>query len=204
MKRVSILFLTLFLCVPGLFAQTGFKSAMSQVTGSEFSFGPKFGFNWASVSHGYDQAKFSFHLGGVAEMRFNDLYGFQAELIYSRQGDYEKEGGTRYWARLNYLNIPLLAKFYVIDQLSLEVGPQIGFLLNAKYKTKQGSTELKTDMSHTNAVDLSFCGGLNYDLPTGMFISCRYNLGLTRVIEKDYSHDSMRNRVMQVSAGWKF
>ncbi|RZJ55928.1 MAG: PorT family protein, partial [Flavobacterium sp.] len=33
---------------------------------------------------------------------------------------------------LSYLNVPIMAKYYVIEKLSLEAGPQIGFLLSAK------------------------------------------------------------------------
>ena len=68
-------------------AQTAFKNKVEGVTGTEFFFGPKFGFNVASISDGLNKSKFSFHLGAFAEFKFNDLFGLQTELIYSRQGD---------------------------------------------------------------------------------------------------------------------
>lgn len=42
-------------------AQTAFKNKVEGVTGTEFFFGPKFGFNVASISDGLNKSKFSFH-----------------------------------------------------------------------------------------------------------------------------------------------
>ena len=55
-------------------AQTVFKNKVERVTGTEFYFGPKFGFNIASISDGLNKSKFSFQLGAFAEFKFNDLY----------------------------------------------------------------------------------------------------------------------------------
>lgn len=185
-------------------AQTSFKNKVEGLTGTEFYFGPKFGFNVASISDGLNKSKFSFHLGAFAEFKFNDLFGLQTELIYSRQGDKGKSGGMKTWARVNYLNIPVLAKFYVWEGVSVDLGPQLGFALNGKNKTKSGGTEVKTDIDHLNTVDLSFAMGLSYDFNMGLVVSARYNLGLTNVIEKDKFGGNNQNRVFQLSAGWKF
>ena len=186
-------------------AQTAFKNKVEGITGTEFYFGPKFGFNVASISDsGFDKSKLSFLMGAFAEFKFNDLFGLQTELIYSRQGDKGKDGGVKKWARVNYLNIPVLAKFYVWEGISVDLGPQLGFALNGKYKTKSGGTETKTDIKHLNTVDLSFAMGLSYDFDMGLVVSARYNLGLTNVVEKDKAGGNNQNRVFQLSAGWKF
>lgn len=186
-------------------AQTTFKNKVEGITGTEFYFGPKFGFNVASISDDFlNKSKFSFHLGAFAEFKFNDLFGLQTELIYSRQGDKGKASGDKVWARVNYLNIPVLAKFYVWEGISVDLGPQLGFALNGKYKAKSGGTEVKTDMDHLNTVDLSFAMGLSYDFNMGLVVSARYNLGLTNVLEKDHRGGNNQNRVFQLSAGWKF
>lgn len=151
-----------------------------------------------------NKSKFSFHLGAFAEFKFNDLFGLQTELIYSRQGDRGKHKDVKTWARVNYLNIPVLAKFYVWEGISVDLGPQLGFALNGKNKTKSGGTEVKTDIDHLNTVDLSFAMGLSYDFNMGLVVSARYNLGLTNVIEKDKFGGNNQNRVFQLSAGWKF
>ena len=185
-------------------AQTAFKSKVEGITGTEFYFGPKFGFNVAGISDGPNKSKLSFLVGAFAEFKFNDLFGLQTELIYSRQGDKGKEGGTKYWMRVNYLNIPVLAKFYVWEGLSVDLGPQLGFALNGKHKTKHGGTETKSTIKHLNTVDLSFGLGLSYDFDMGLVLSARYNLGLTNVVEKDKTYGNNQNRVFQLSAGWKF
>lgn len=186
-------------------AQAEFKSKISDVTGTEFSFGAKMGFNVSSLSNSsLDGSKFSFHIGAIGEFRFNDYYGLQAEILYSRQGDYDKSGGDKTWWRVNYLNVPVLAKFYVWKGLSLETGPQLGVALNAKVKYKTGGTEIKADLDHLNTIDFTYVIGVNYDITDCLFVSTRYNLGLTNVFNKDKAEDKMKNRVFQISTGFKF
>lgn len=185
-------------------AQTVFKNKVERVTGTEFYFGPKFGFNIASISDGLNKSKFSFQLGAFAEFKFNDLFGLQTELLYSRQGDMGKSHGDKMWWRVNYLNIPVLAKFYVWEGISVDLGPQFGFALNGKSKVKSGGTVVKTDADYLNTLDVSFAMGLSYDFDMGLVLSARYNLGLTNVFEKDKFGGNNQNRVFQLSAGWKF
>ncbi len=86
-------------------------------------------------------------LGVVAEIMVSDMFAVQPELIYSSQGsDYEEsdEGfdfsGT---VKLDYLNIPVMAKYYVAEGFSVEAGPQVGFLLSAKDEYDGGEEDIK-------------------------------------------------------------
>ena len=63
-----------------------------------------------------------------------DEFSFQAVLLYSAQGaksDYSEtlnDVTFRYTSvKLEYIHVPLLAKFYIVEGLSLEAGPQVGF-----------------------------------------------------------------------------
>ena len=58
----------------------------------------------------------------MAEIPIANRFSFQPELLYSGQGSS---------VNLNYLNIPLMAKYNLTKEFSLEAGPQIGFLLSA-------------------------------------------------------------------------
>ena len=168
---------------------------------SNWSYGVKGGFNFSNVTGDWDgKMKFSFHAGAFAEYRFNDFWGIQPELIYSRQGTYDKNDGAKQWYRMNYLNIPILAKIYVLEDLSVDLGPQVGILLNSKYKMKQGGTTHKTDISDMKGADISFAMGLTYQLFYNWDISFRYNLGLSDV-KKNIDG---KNSVIQLSAGYRF
>lgn len=103
---------------------------------TEFRFGPKVGLNVTNLTHSDGDNKVSINVGAFAEMRINDLLGIQGELLYSRQGWRDKvdiDGdnvNVKY--RVNYLNIPVMARLYVMEHLSVDLGPQLGIALNAK------------------------------------------------------------------------
>ncbi len=111
--------------------------------------------------------------------------------MYSGQG-YAGEGADDLVA-LNYLNIPLMGKYYLTKGFSLETGPQIGFLLSAKDK----DTDVKGAF---NTVDFGVNFGLGYKLDNGLHFGVRYNLGLSDINSIDSFTD--KNRVFQLSVGY--
>lgn len=192
MKKIILLFAVCMAFVAGLKAQS-------------IVVGPKGGLNITNISNIDDSKnKLSFHLGAFAEIKMNDYFSIQPELLYSRQGlCAEKLEGWKRRARVNYLNIPVLAKFYVWDELSVDLGPQFGFALNGKYKfSKDGDSE-KRKIRDLNTFDLSFALGLSYNWEDFMF-SARYNFGITNVIDKDAVGDNNKNHVFQLSVGYRF
>lgn len=65
--------------------------AVCALSGSAFAqqevkFGPKAGVNFANLSNLDDsEMKIGFHVGAVAEIKFNDKFSIQPELLYSAQ-----------------------------------------------------------------------------------------------------------------------
>jgi hypothetical protein len=140
----------------------------------------------------------SIHAGLVAEIIVSDKFSIQPELLYSGQGASATfEGGGRY--KLDYITLPVLAKFPIAKSLSLETGPQVGFLISGKYKDND-SNETIPD---TKKIDFGLNAGLNYELNNGVFFQARYNLGLTDI---GYAGDNNRasNAVIQFSIGKLF
>lgn len=176
---------------------------------SEIVIGPKFGLNATNISNSEGKNKASIHLGGFATTKLSERIALQVELLYSRQGWRDKghiEGDkdVKLKARVNYLNIPVMARFYVLDKFSVDLGPQLGLALNAKAKAKYGSTTVKEKIDDLNTVDLTFGMGLSYDLDMGFTVSARYNLGITNVFDKDKTGVTNTNRVFQLSLGYRF
>lgn len=181
----------------------------------KWDWGVKAGLNLSDLTKWseYD-FKPSIYAGLFAELYINDFIGIQPELIYSRQGAYHKDGDFKLWYRYNYLNIPILAKLYLMDNLSLDLGPQFGFLLNAKHKAKgfaEGNG--KCDIEGTKDFDVSFAMGLSYTLWEHYDVSVRYNLGLTKVNKKitgssgltNYAdYGDAKNSVIQIGVGYRF
>ena len=194
------------------------------VNAQQPDFGAKAGVNFATLdSDGPFEmsGQTGFHFGLVAELKFSEKFSFQPEVLYSIQGanaefSMEGFGSAEETLRLDYVNIPLMAKFYMIPGLSLEVGPQIGVLVKAESEyeysfgeeTEAGTGDIKDE---TKAIDFALAGGLAYEFPMGIFVSGRYNLGLSNVADSseelgdEFEEDfKWKNNVIQLSLGYKF
>ncbi|CAM1372675.1 porin family protein [Tenacibaculum xiamenense] len=176
----------------------------------EVQFGAKAGLNIASINGGNLQdlsSRTSFHFGGVAEIQITDKFSVQPEILYSAQGAKFKasEGliETNVTWKLDYLNIPVMAKYYLADDFSLEAGPQIGFLLSSKADVELNDASVEQDINDVvKSTDFGLNFGLGYKLDNGLNFGARYNLGLSNMLKE--SSESSKNGVFQFSVGYNF
>ncbi len=179
----------------------GVSTASAQKT---FTWGPKVGMNVSSMSHTDMHAKVGFTAGMFAECRPIDWMGVSVELLYSRQGENDKEtiDGTKIKTRLksHYLNVPVLANFYVTENLALKTGVQAGFCLGARSITKIDGNKAKEgvgDAFHT--AEIAIPVGVSYDFGP-LVLDARYNFGVSHALKAGNS----RNNVFQLTAGIRF
>ena len=203
-------------------------SALAQ---QEVKFGPKAGVNFANIG-GKDAENnkmlIGFHVGAFAEIKFNDQFALQPEVVYSAQGSKgevsETVMGVTFSAeeelKVNYINVPIMAKYYFTDNFAVEAGPYVGFLMSANSKGSANVagviSEFDEDVKdELNSIDfgVGFCASFNLD--SGFFIGARVNLGLTKM-GKEYSDtingveitteapDLKNTPVIQVGVGYKF
>lgn len=175
------------------------SAAMAQA-----SWGLKGGLNLANITSSDAEMKPSIYAGAFAEWRLGSVVAISPELIYSRQGSKDSFEGADLKLRLNYLNLPVMVKLYLTsnDALSLDLGPQFGYLLNAKDWVKVDGDSSSEDVKDwMNSVDVSFGAGLTYNLGSKMFVQGRYNIGLTEVFDDG---DGERNGVIQLGVGCRF
>lgn len=134
----------------------------------------------------------NYHFGAVVELGLFDNFSIQPEILYITQGAELNGFGEQVKNELGYIAIPVLAKFYLTENaLSLEVGPQVSFLVNER---NQFNT------NDTNTFDFALAGGLGYKLTKNFFVQARYAMGLTEV-KKDAD---IKNSVVQFSVGFMF
>jgi opacity protein-like surface antigen len=197
----------IILTVAAVFA-FGFANAQ------ETKFGVKGGLNVANISGDIEDnsSKVGFHVGGFVEIKVSDKFSVQPELLFSTQGsqaEYSEDfGGTvvsiNEKINLSYLNIPVMAKYYVAEGFSLEAGPQIGFLTSAKYKLEaEGQEEEEDAKDDFESIDFGVNFGAGYDFTENLSAGLRYNVGLSN-IAKDSGNDKISNSVFSVSLGYKF
>lgn len=164
------------------------------VNAQTLNFGAKAGVNFATLT-GDDvdniDSRTGFHLGLIGEVMLTDRFAVQPEVLYSAQGA-EADGAT--W-KLDYVAIPIMAKYFVTNGLSLEAGPQISFNTTSEVEADGESVEL----DDVKTTDIGLGVGLGYEFMK-IFLQARYNMGLVDVVEDA----DVRNSVFQISVGYKF
>jgi opacity protein-like surface antigen len=165
----------------------------------EVKFGVKAGLNladWSGDNADGIDSRVAFHVGGLAEIKLSDKFALQPELLYSSQGG-KADGGTY---NVDYINIPVMAKFYVVDKFSIEAGPQVGFLVSAKAKPDSGDdVDIKDELKST---DFGANFGLGYNFTDNISAGVRYNLGLSQIVDAD--DVDVQNTVFSISAAYRF
>ena len=156
----------------------------------------------------------SFYVGFFVDFPISDFFSIQPELLYSRQGSFYKtnvsvggmSGDMKLWMRYDYLNIPILAKLYVAEKLSIDVGPQFGIMVyhGVKAKIEDSSSTKKGDTGDYNTFDVSAALGLTYKVCRNIDISARYTLGFTDIFKDNSGGDKVKNGVIQIGAGYCF
>ncbi len=212
MKKKVLIVLFSFLAVNLLHAQ-------------DIYFGPKVGLNVSHLMASGDDAEgfndtskmqFSSHFGVFAEVVFTDFFSLQPELLYSIKGSrftHSDNDDYRNSHVYKYLSLPIIVKYYVTKEISIELGPEVAYLLSAREVEKDGffstfygqeasSIDLKDD---TQVFDFGATLGLGYLTKTGFYISLRYNYGLLNAFKTDLDVDTvLKNGTAQLSFGFSF
>ena len=91
----------------------------------------------------------------------------------------------------------------IIAGINIQAGPQFGFLASASQEVSNNGLSSTVDIKNTlKSSDISVALGLGWDLPFGLTLDARYNLGLTKINDVTGSTDA-KNQVIQLSAGFK-
>jgi len=171
----------------------------SQTFAQGIDFGIKAGVNFASITdaEGLDN-RTGFVAGVFVGGKLGDKLGIQADLLYSQQGAEFSAGKFN----LDYVNVPIVFKYFVTDVIHLHAGPQFGVLVNDETQTTIGETI--NDIA-TKDFDLSGVVGVGLDLPLGIRIDGRYNFGLSDVPDDpDLEFTKGKNSVVTLSIGYSF
>lgn len=165
----------------------------------EVKFGAKAGLNIADFGGDAETSgsRTGLHIGGVAEIKLTETFSVQPELVYSMQGAKEEFAGVEADLKFDYLNIPIMAKYYLMEGLSIEAGPQVGFLMSAKAEDEDIKDGYKS-------IDFALNGGVAYDLPMGVFFQARYSAGLSDINDTEGVDAKITNNVISLSVGYKF
>ncbi|MBO9584275.1 MAG: PorT family protein [Flavobacterium sp.] len=201
-----------------------FSGATILAQSEKVKLGVKGGVNISSLTFDESElnssAKYGFTAGLMAEIPLAKKLSIQPEILYSQQGvkmtfsDPEVTNSNyRSTISLNYLNIPVMLKYYVANGLSLQAGPQIGILLKANNKSQDNflgyeNHENYNLSEYSNGVDTSINLGLGYQFKNKFYADARYNISYSNVFKDPNDtyiiHNDMKNRVFQITVGYFF
>lgn len=187
-------------------AQQGFAQA-------QFAIGIKAGPNFANINteatpgQNY-KSRSGFHGGAFILVKAAKI-GVQPEVIFSQQGSKVEINNENFESNFSYVNIPIILKLYTVAGINLQAGPQFGFITNAQTPIQDqlnpGSYNYLDVKEKIKSSDFTVALGLGWDLPFGLTIDARYNLGLSNIYENAPSRqtENAKNQVFQFSLGYK-
>jgi hypothetical protein len=186
---------------------------MSMGAMAQVDFGVKAGFDltnfWGEdLPHGM---KPSYQAGLFMEYHFNNKVSIAPEVVFASQGGKFKAAkdflGIDVSAlglkdvditfNTNYVNVPIMFKYYATPNFSIDLGPQVGFNVYSKIS---GDKQTKDVKDNTKTVDVGVGLGATYFLTENVFIQGRYTMGLT----KAFDQGDMKNGNIQLAFGYKF
>ncbi|MFC7347177.1 porin family protein [Chryseobacterium zhengzhouense] len=162
----------------------------------------------------------TFYVGGLVEHKFSDKFGIQGELLYSPLGgkeDYNVSEDDLYFREKTKLTfgtllIPVSAKYFITENMSVSLGASFGVILSAKQKTVidaglgipgldiEGDDDIDIK-NEVNTLNIAPFLGAEYMLENGLFFDARYNYGISDLSK---SEGKVTNSFLQVGVGFKF
>ena len=125
--------------------------------------------------------------------------GISPELYYSLEGAKSKSNSNTS-TDLGYLNLPVLVQYMFDNGFRIEAGPQVGFLMNAKTKVGNNSTDIK---NHLKSAVFSIPVGLGYLTTNGLGFDARYNFGISNINKPAYG-GAVHSNVFQFDVFYQF
>ena len=154
---------------------------------------PMVGGTLANVTKADGKMKFGLVAGAELGYMCTDQFGLSVGALYTMQGAKGKNGMPD--LKLEYINVPVLANYYVAPGFAIKAGVQVGFMT----KAKSDGDDLK---EFYNKVDFSIPMGVSYEF-SDFVIDARYNLGLSKIGKKEYTDTSNKNSVIMLTLGYK-
>ena len=197
-----------------------FATAMSQGKTGITEKGFKIGLNMSKYT-GSDatntKTKSGLVLGGYITYSLSDIFALQPELQYTMKGAKGEFYSAEYditidlTDKLNYLEIPILAKFFVNTRSSVKpsfyAGPAISFLMSAKEKGEAQGVSAEVDIKdYIKSTDFGLIFGAGTDFLAGsgrITFDIRYEMGLSSIDDVSNAAD-IKNSNLSLMVGYGF
>lgn len=164
-----------------------------------------------------DEMLTGLNIGLFAKFPLSEKFALQTEAYYTNKGaklTYDNivaTGTTKF--KLDYIEVPLLAVYNITENLNVQAGGYVGYLISGKVTNESESgvfdfvDDLNTD--DFNRIDAGLAFGLGYDF-NPINIGVRYYYGLTVVGKEqnlsgfNLTFPDAKNSALQVYACFAF
>ncbi|WP_163378047.1 porin family protein [Cyclobacterium sp. SYSU L10401] len=160
-------------------------------------------FNWSGsdISSNEYTNRVGFHAGVFGNSFLGERFSIEPGVYYAVKGT-QNDDMVNSRAILNYLDFPVLFRFYATEGVNFFVGPQASLLLKSTFEADALGNTFGWETENINDLDAGLVLGLGYNLPVGLNLQASYDLGLTPVF-KDSNAD-VYNRGFKLSVGISF
>ena len=185
-------------------------SASAQNEVGQVTLMPKAGINISTITGSGSDKKSKVGLVAGAEFEYGVAQNFDitAGVLYSMEG--AKFGDAKF--NMDYINIPILANYYVVPGLAVKAGIQPAF--NVRKKASYNGNTVNIDDVMNAVLDWAGAGvetgvkTFNLSIPVGLsyeyqsfVLDARYNIGVTKLFK---NADQGRNSTFAITLGYKF
>jgi len=199
-----------------LFAMAS-NAQVFKIFGQDIGFvyvGPKAGATFSTISNFSDMfpgakttSRVGYQFGGVAEFGFTDKFSIQTELLfYSRGMKFEDVDAG---AKMNYLGIPVLAKYafkaFGLTKVYGMAGAYNDIRTKGEWYDQTGGTSALGSGFKKYDWGFSFGCGAEYPSDYGIFgLDFRYNLGMSDLHSGEVGNYKTRSRSFGLSLTYKY
>ena len=178
------------------------------------SFGAKAGVNFANLNFEGDEADVNFDsrtgfVGGLfVVVPANSQFALQTEALFSQKGAKTEDDGFSGTIKLNYIEVPVLARFSTPatsgSSFHVFAGPSFGFKMSAEATSEfEGEEETEDLDDDTKGFDLGLVLGAGIEF--GRFVlDGRYSWGMTDINDEEEEGLKVKTRTFSIMAGFRF
>ncbi|MBQ3656233.1 MAG: PorT family protein [Bacteroidales bacterium] len=195
----------------------------SSAFAQDLSFGVKAGLNLSKQAYKVGGTKVSSSdnkmltgicIGAYADLNFSDMLALEAGLQFEQKGGKMKSGKETEKEVINYFTIPvnLRANLPVGDNnLYFLAGPTFGIGLSGKetYEDEDGSESASAKFGNgedddCKRINVGLLFGAGFEMSNNIGVRVTYDLGLSNLIPKGDSDNSVKTNVLGLAVTYKF
>lgn len=159
--------------------------------------GLRFGPNYPDIARLHPQESNGFHLGTYMKISFAGILVVEPGVQFSQRKFSTPPANPGNRVRLDYLDVPLIARVSILPFVHVFGGPQASVLIGKKYRGA-GSFDHTKDLPNQ---ELGAVAGIGINLPLGINVQGSYDFGLS---DLEYDGHLTKNRIFKISLGKDF